>query len=138
MHSLLPTLRPSLAARRLSVRLALFALLVAALVPTVSRLLQPVGLAEWAALCQSSSSTLQVAGGPAPGSTPGTGQDVHAHDEACALCSLAHTTPTLGGAALPAVVVLAYAPPTPPAHAIVRTHVTQSRAPSARAPPFAA
>ena len=125
MRTLLPTLRPSLAARRLGVRLALFALLAAAMVPTFSRLLQPVGLSDWAALCQTV---------PASGSS----QDQHANGDACALCSIAHTTPALGGQAHAPVAVLAYAPPAPPAPAAVRTQVVQARAPSARAPPAVA
>jgi len=88
MRALLPTLRPTLAARRLAVRLALFALLALALAPTVSRLLQPAGLADWATLCATSDDPARA--------TPA--QEAHAHGDACALCSLAHTTPTLGGA----------------------------------------
>jgi hypothetical protein len=131
MPSLPTFLRPSLAARRLSVRLALFALLVAALVPTFSRLMSPVGLADGSTLCQAA----QADGDSRAGSTSSPTPDAHAPGDACALCSLAHTTPALGGSALPAVAVLAYAPPAPPAPAVVRTRVAQSRAPGARAPP---
>ena len=127
MRTLLPTLRPSLAARRLGLRLALFALLVAALVPTFSRLLAPVGLTDWAVLCQAA---------PAP-SAPAGPQDLHPGD-ACALCSLVHTTPALAGVETALVAVVPYAPPAPPAPAVVRTRVAQSRAPGARAPPFVA
>jgi hypothetical protein len=127
MPSLPTFLRPSLAARCLRVRLALFALLVAALVPTFSRLMLPAGLADAAFLCQAA----QADGAPRAGSTP----DAHAPGDACALCSLSHTTPALGGSTLPAVVVVAYAPPSPPAPAAVRARIAQSRAPGARAPP---
>jgi hypothetical protein len=139
MRALLPTLRPTLAARRLAARLALFALLVSALVPTFSRLTAPVGPAEWAALCQSSSESPRADAGPRAGSPASdTPQDAHSHGDACVLCSLAHTTPALGGVALAAVAVLAYAPPAPPAPAVVRMRVVQSRAPGARAPPSVA
>lgn len=122
MRMLIPTLRPSDALRRLCVRLAFIALLAAALMPTLSRLMQPAGLADWAAMCQPA----------APASNSGAPQQ---HGDACAFCSLAHTAPALGGAALPAVAVLAYAPPAPPAQPTVRAGVTQARPPSARAPP---
>ena len=124
MRALLTTLRPAVAARRFGVRLALFAWLVLALVPTISRLATPAGPAEWAVLCQSAPAA------PAPAGTP----DLHSGD-ACALCSLAHTTPALAGAAPATVAVLAYAPPAPPAPAVVRTRFAQARAPGARAPP---
>ena len=126
MQALQTLLRPAIATRRLGARLALFALLVAALVPTFSRLLAPVGLTDWAVLCQAA---------PAP-SAPAGPQDLHPGD-ACALCTLAHTTPALAGAAPAAIAVLAYAPPAPPAPAAVRTRVAQARAPGARAPPDA-
>ena len=124
MYALLTLLRPSVAARRLGARLALFALLVAAAVPTVSRLMQPVGLADWAVICQSSPGT------PAPAGSADT-----LHGDACALCTLAHTTPALAGAASVAVAELAYTPPAPPVPAPVRTRVAQARPPGARAPP---
>lgn len=125
MRALLPTLRPTLAARRLGVRLALFALMALAVVPTFSRLLQPIGLADWVALCQAA---------PSSSSTSPEQPESHAGD-ACALCSLAHTAPALGGASPEAVAVVPYAPPAPPAPAVVRTRVAQSRSPGARAPP---
>ena len=130
MRPPLPTLRPSLAARRLGLRLALFALLVAAVVPTFSRLLQTAGPAEWATLCLS---TTTSSPGPASGQ-----QDGHDANDACALCSLVHTMPALGGVDAAPVAVVPYAPPAPPAPAVVRTRVAQSRAPGARAPPFVA
>ena len=115
-------LRPATTLRRLGVRLAFVALLASALMPSFSRLLQPSGLADWATLCQTTPS--------------GAPQDAaHEHGDACAFCSLAHTTPTLGGTTAPAVAVLAHAPPAPPVGAPVRVGVTQARAPSARAPP---
>jgi hypothetical protein len=126
MRALLPTLRPSRAARRFGVRMALFALLVAALVPSLSRLLAPGELADWAVLCQSAPAS----------SSPAGSQDTHPGD-ACVLCTLAHTTPVLGAAAPAPIAVLAYAPPAPPASAPVRTRVTQARPPGARAPPLA-
>ncbi len=126
MRTLLPLLRPTAALRRLGVQWAFVALLAAALLPTISRLVQETGPSDWAAICQVASSS-SGAGAP-QGDQPG-------HGDACALCSLAHTTPVLGGAAQPAVAVLAYAPPTPPALEPVRTGVPQARAPSARAPP---
>ncbi|MEP6502766.1 MAG: DUF2946 family protein [Betaproteobacteria bacterium] len=122
MHALLTLLRPSLATRRLGALLALFALLVAAAVPTFSRLLQPVGLADWAILCQSTPAT--------PAGAPDA-----LHGDACALCTLAHTTPAMAGAAPATFGELAYTPPTPPTAAPVRTRVAQARAPGARAPP---
>ena len=125
MRTLLSFQRPTAALRRLGVRLAFVALLAATLMPSFSRFVQPAGLADWATLCQSSPSGAQ--------------QDAaHEHGDACGFCSLAHTTPTLGGAMAPAVAVLAYAPPAPPADAPVRAGVTQARAPSARAPPSVA
>jgi hypothetical protein len=128
MRALLPTLRPTAALRRLSVRLAFVAVLAAALMPTFSRLLQPAALADWATICQAAQT--------GSGAERGASQDgAHEHGDACAFCTLAHTTPALGGAALPAVAVLAYAAPAPPAAAPVRAGVPQARAPSARAPP---
>jgi hypothetical protein len=122
---LLPTLRPTTALRRLGIRLAFVALLAAALMPTLSRLAQPLGFANLASICQVS--------------PPGAPQETsHDHGDACAYCTLANTTPALGGAALPAVAVVAYAPPAPPAPVPVRRAVVRTRAPSARAPPFLA
>jgi hypothetical protein len=129
MRALMPTLRPTAALRRLGVRLAFAALLAAALMPTFSRLMQPAGLSDWAAICQSTPSTADT------GAPQG---DQNGHADACAFCTLAHTTPVLGGGALPAVALLAYAPPVPPAVAVWRSRSTQARAPSARAPPSAA
>jgi hypothetical protein len=126
MRAPMPVLRPTAALRRLGVRLAFVALLAAALMPTFSRLVQPAGLSDWAAICQATPST---AGSGAPQG------EQHEHGDACAFCSLVHTTPVLGGGALPAVAVVAYAPPAPPALAVVRKRVTQARAASARAPP---
>jgi hypothetical protein len=115
-------LRPATALRRLGVRLALVALLAVALMPSFSRLAQPAGPADWTTICQSSPS--------------GAPQDAaHEHGDACAFCSLAHTTPTLADATAPAGAVLGYAPPAPPVHVRVRVGVTQARAARARAPP---
>ena len=125
MHALTPTLRPTAAARRLAAQLALFALLLGALLPSVSRLLQAGTASEWAVLCQS----------PAAAGTPAGGSNDLRHGDACALCSLAHTTPVLAGATPAALAVLAYAPPAPPALAPVRARATQARPPGARAPP---
>lgn len=120
----LALLRPTAALRRLGVRWAFAALLAAALMPTFARLATPTGPLDWAAICQ------------APPQNSGSSQgSVHELGDACALCSLAHTTPALTGAALPAVTLLAYAPPVPPVAAPVRGSVPQARAPSARAPP---
>jgi len=129
MHALLPRLRPALAARRVVARLALLAVLAAALVPGISRLLQPAD--AWGLLCQSAQSALASATAPADGQPGG-----HAHGDACAFCTLAHTTPVLAGAAPAALAVLAYAPPAPPVPTAVRERPAQSRSPSARAPPF--
>ena len=126
MRALMPLLRPTAALRRLGVRLAFAALLAVALMPTLSRLAQPAGLADRAAICQATPST---SGTGAPQGEP------DAHGDACAFCTLAHTTPALGGGAPPAVAVLAYAPPVPPAVTPLATPVSQARAPGARAPP---
>ena len=115
-------LRPTAFLRRLGVRLALVALLAAALMPTLSRLAQPEGLADWAAICQS-----------APSGTPSDA--ARAHDDACAFCTLAHTTPFLLDDSRPAVAVVDFAPPAPRAPAPVRARVTQARPPAARGPP---
>jgi hypothetical protein len=122
MRSLLPLLRPAAALRRLGARLALVALLAVALMPTFARLAEPAGLAGGVEICQSASA--------------GASQDAaREHADACAFCTLAHTTPTLDGATPPAVAVLAYEPPAAPGDARVRAGVTQARAASARAPP---
>jgi hypothetical protein len=123
----LALLRPTAALRRLGVQWAFVALLAAALMPTFARIAQTAGPTDWASICQATST----------GSGPSQG-DSHALGDACALCSLAHTTPAMAGAAATAVAVLAYAPPVPPAHAPVRSGVAQARAPSARAPPVLA
>ena len=123
----LALLRPTAALRRLGVQWAFVALLAAALMPTFARLAQPTGPADWAAICQAA---------PQASGTPQG--DAHELGDACALCSLAHTTPTLAGAPAPGVAVLAYAPPAPPADEPVRAGVPQARAPSARAPPLSA
>ena len=128
MRTLLPLLRPAAALRRLGVQWAFVALLAAALMPTISRIAQTTGPTDWASICQTTTTS---------GANPSQG-DPHDHGDACALCSLAHTTPILGGAAPATAAVLAYAPPVPPAHEPVRTGVPQARAPSARAPPFLA
>ena len=121
MH-VLSFLRPTPALRRLGVRLAFVAVLAAALMPSFSRWVQPGGPAEWAAICQSA--------------TSGTSQDGTAgHEDACAYCTLAHTTPVLPGAAPVLVAAVDFAPPAPLASVPVRTGVAQARAPSARAPP---
>ena len=126
MHAL-ALLRPTVALRRLGLRWAFVALLAAALLPTFARVAATTGPADWAAICQA---VPQASGAPQG--------DVHELGDACALCSLSHTTPALTGAPAPAVAVLAYAPPAPPAAEPVRTGVPQARAPSARAPPFSA
>ena len=126
MHAL-ALLRPTTALRRLGVHWPFVALLAAALMPTFARLVQPAGPADWAAICQAA---------PQASGTPQG--DAHELGDACALCSLAHTTPALAGAPAPAVAVLAYAPPALPAAEPVRTGVPQTRAPSARAPPLSA
>lgn len=121
MHTL-TLLRPTAFLRRLGVQLAFVALLAAALMPTISRLAQPEGLADWAAICQST--------------PPGTAPDAaRAHDDACAFCTLAHTTPFLLDDGRPAVAVVAFAPPAPRAPDAVRAPVTQARPPAARGPP---
>ena len=122
MHPL-ALLRPTAFLRRLGVRLALVALLAAALMPTLSRLAQPEGLADWAAICQSTPS----------GNSPSDA--ARAHDDACAFCTLAHTTPFLLDDSRPAVAVVDFAPPAPRAPAPVRARVTQARPPAARGPP---
>jgi hypothetical protein len=125
VHDALAFLRPTAALRRLGVRLAFVAVLAAALMPTFSRLAQPGGIAEWAAICQST-----------PTSPSGPSQDsAHAHDDACAYCTLAHTTPALLDAVPVVVAAIEFAPPAPLAPAPVRAGVPQARAPSARAPP---
>ncbi len=86
MRALMHSLRPTAALRRLGLRLTFVALLAAALMPTFARVLQPVGLADRAAICQAT-----------PPAAPQGEQ--HEHGDACAFCSLAHTTPVLGGAA---------------------------------------
>jgi hypothetical protein len=123
----LALLRPTAALRRLGVRWAFAALLAAALMPTFARLAAPTGPVDWAAVCQAAPQN--------SGSSQGSMNEL---GDACALCSLAHTTPALTGATVPAVIVLAYAPPVPPATAPVRAGVAQARAPSARAPPRSA
>lgn len=129
MHTLIPALRPTAALRRLGVRLAFVALLAAALMPTFSRLVQPARLSDWATICQSAASA----------STTGAPQDdPHEHGAACAFCSLVHNSPLLGGGALPAVAVLAYAPPPPLAPAVIRVSAAQARPANARAPPSVA
>ena len=128
MHSLRSPLRPSLAARLVVARLAMLAVLAAALLPGISRLLHPAE--AWGVLCQS---PLSERAAPESPDTPLPAG--HEHGDACALCTLAHTTPTLAGAAPAAMVVVAYAPPAPPAPVVVRSRVAQSRAPGARAPP---
>ena len=55
--------------------------------------------------------------------------------DACAFCSLAHTTPLLGGSVAPAVALLAYAQPFPPVDMNKRAQPAQARCPRARAPP---
>ena len=125
MHDALAFLRPTAALRRLGVRLAFVAVLAAALMPTFSRLAQPGGIAEWAAICQS------------PATSPSQ-QGAHDHDDACAYCTLAHTTPALLDGAPTLVAAITFAPPAPLAPAPVRAGAVQARAPSARAPPSVA
>ena len=124
--SLLPRLRPTAAARRFASWLALFALLVGALVPTLSRLAHPAPGDAWSTLCQ------------APGSTPADPAAPHELGDACALCLLAHTTPGLTGGSAGAVATIAYAPPEPVAAPAVVTGDVAVRAPGARGPPAAA
>ena len=126
MHAL-ALLRPTVALRRLGLRWAFVALLAAALLPTFARVAAPTGPADWAAICQA-----------APQSSGTSQGDAHALGDACALCSLSHTTPALAGTTAAAVAVLAYAPPAPPAPEPVRPGAVQARAPSARAPPLSA
>src|SRR5471030_34284 len=108
----LALLRPTAALRRLGVQWAFVALLAAALMPTFARIAQATGPTDWASICQAS------------GSNPSQG-DGHAPGDACALCSLAHTTPVLAGAAPAAVAVLAYAPPAPPTNEPIRSSAAQ-------------
>ena len=125
MHTALSLLRPTAFLRRLGVQLAFVALLAAALMPTVSRLALPDGLADWASICQSAPS-----GSPQGGAT--------SHDDVCAFCTLAHTTPALPVDVPPAVAAIAFAPPAPLAPAPVRASVAQARPPAARGPPSVA
>lgn len=138
----LSTLRPVPVLRRLGARLALFALLVSALVPTFSRLAQPVGYDASSALCQSAVDDGSANGGRSVrtaghenSDSPPKPHDEHVGGDACVLCTLAHHLPSLAGRVHPVVAVLAYAPPLPGAVAAVRAHAVQSRAPGARAPP---
>ena len=126
MRTLLHLLRPHDTLRRLGVRWALVAMLALALMPTISRIVQQAGPTDWASICQATS----PAG--SSGDSQGAASD---HGDACALCSIAHTTPVLPGATPTPATVLAYAPPAPPADAPVRAGIAQTRAPSARAPP---
>jgi hypothetical protein len=121
--SLTPRLRPPAAAHRLAAWLALLALLVGALVPTLSRLAHPGAGDAWNTLCQ------------ARGSTPADPAGPHEFGDACALCTLAHTTPVLTGTPTAAPAAIAYAPPAPVASPAVRAHAVQARAPGARGPP---
>ena len=123
MRNALAFLRPTAALRRLGVRLAFVAVLAAALMPTFARLAPPGGIAERAAICQSST---------APAAPQDGGHD---HDDACAYCTLAHTTPALLDAVPARVAAVDFALPAPLAPAPVRAGVPQARAPSARAPP---
>jgi len=100
----------------------MLAVLAAALVPGFSRMLQPSQ--AWGALCQA----------PA---TDGTSPAGHEHGDACVLCTLAHTTPTLAGTPPAATPILAYVPPAPPVAAGVRTRAARALAPPARGPPSA-
>jgi hypothetical protein len=118
MHCLL---RPTAALRRLGVQWAFAAVLALALMPSLSRWMAPTGPSDWASICQAAPS--------------GPTQQADQHGDACALCSLAHATPAIGGAAPATVAVLAYASPAPHADEPVRPGVPQARAPSARAPP---
>jgi len=128
MRPLLPTLRPSLAARLVVVRLAMAVLLAAAIVPGISRLLAPADLFSEAP-CHPAVHAAMHHGAPMPAG--------HEHGDACAMCTLAHTTPTLAGVPPVDVTVVAFAPPAPPSAEPVRTRAAQARAPSARAPPAA-
>ena len=120
---LTPRLRPPAAARGPAAWFALLALLVGALVPTLSRLAHPEEGDAWRTLCQTRGST------PAEPSAP------HDFGDACALCTLAHTTPVLTGTPGAALAAIAYAPPVPVAPPAVGAHAAQARAPGARGPP---
>ncbi len=123
MHAL-ALLRPTSALRRLGARWAFVALLGAALMPAFARAMAPSGPVDGAAICQA-----------APQDAGSSQGNAHPLGDACVLCSLAHAAPVLTATTAPAVAVLAYAPPAPPAVAPVRAGVPQTRAPSARAPP---
>jgi hypothetical protein len=124
--SLIPRLRLPAVRRRTASWLALLALLIGAVVPTLSRLAQPGEADAWRTLCQ------------ARGSTPPDRTGPHEFGDACALCTLAHTTPGLAGAAAVALPAVDYAPPPPVAPPGVRTRIAQARAPGARGPPATA
>jgi hypothetical protein len=124
-------LRPLPAARRAVARLAMLALLAAALLPGVSRLLQ--GGEAWAALCRSAPVALAADHSGAAPQPPD-----REHGDACPLCTLAHTTPVLAGAAALAPGLLAYVPPAPRLPAPLPRHDAQSRPPAARGPPTGA
>jgi hypothetical protein len=119
-------LRPSAAQPRLALWLALFALLVGALVPTLSSLARPDADDAWSVLCH------------ARGSSPADPAAPHEFGDACALCTLAHTTPVLAAGADAIVVAVAYAPPVPVTAQAPRTRSLQARAPAARGPPIGA
>jgi len=121
--SLTPRLRSPAAAHRLAAWLALLALLVGTLVPTLSRLAHPEEGDAWRTLCQTR------------GSTPADPSGRHEFGDACALCTLAHTTPGLTGTPAAAIAAIAYAPPVPIAPPAVRALAVQARAPGARGPP---
>jgi hypothetical protein len=120
---LIPRLRPRASPRRFASWLALFALLVGALVPTLSRLAHPATEDAWGTLCQ------------ARGSTPADPAAPHELGDACALCMLVHTVPVLAGDAGTMVAALAYAPPVPVAGPAAPVHDVLARTPAARGPP---
>jgi Protein of unknown function (DUF2946) len=122
MHACLRLIRPAAWLRSLGLRLALAALMAAATMPTITRLAQPWGLADAAAICQSAAS----------GIPPDAGQ---AHGELCAYCALAHTTPALPPAPHAAIAAIDFAPPVPVAPDPARAGATQARPPAARGPP---
>ena len=122
MNATLRLLRPTAILRRLAAQLAFVAVLAAALMPTLTRIALPEGLADGAAICQSAPT------GASQGSA-------NVHDDACLYCALAHATPALSVAASAAPGIVAFAPPAPLAPAPVRASVAQARPPAARGPP---
>jgi hypothetical protein len=119
---------PMRAARRLGVRLALFAWLLIAVVPSLMRLANDAG----AAPCPMVGMAAAPANAPSPPSHDKDG------DVACPLCALAHTTPVIGSVAAPIAAVVAYAPPAPAVPPAAPARDAQLRPPTARGPPVLA